>query len=290
MESKFVKIKGNYNIHYLEEGDSEKVLVLLHGIPVNSSLYKKVIPQLSKNYRVIAPDFIGFGKSDKPINFEYKLKNYTEMFKDFLNALNIKKVSLGAMDLGLMVALNYAVNNPKNIDNLILFEGFVLPIEIGIKNMNLISRLSLSLAKNDKIAQDLLVKNGEKSIKNFINAGLMNKLTDSELYEYIEQFKDEGIRKKVWFEGIGPHTIKKDRSLSETVSKNFEKLKNSSFPILLLYGEPGQAIKSSSIELIKNNIKNITVKSVGRGKHFLPLDCSEKMAQEIISFGEKNKI
>lgn len=283
MESKFVKIKGNYNIHYLEEGDSEKVLVLLHGIPVNSSLYKKVIPLLSKDYRVITPDFIGFGKSDKPLNFEYNLKGYTEMFKSFVNALNLKNFSLGAMDLGLMVAVDYAVNHPKNIKNLILFEGFILPIELGIKNMGLLSRMSLSLAKNDKIAQDIFIKNGKNSVKKFINGGLINKLSENELFEYVEQFDNEAIRKKVWYEGVGPHTIKKDKVLSETVTKNYEKLKKSSFPILLLHVEPGQTIKVSSIELLKKDIPKLIVKSLGNGKHFLPLDVPEKLAHVILN-------
>jgi len=284
MESKFVKIKGNYNIHYLEEGDSENVLILLHGIPVNSSLYKKVIPLLSKNFRVIAPDFIGFGKSDKPLNFEYNLKGYTDMFKSFVNSINLKNFSLGAMDLGLMVAVDYAVNHPKNIKDLILFEGFILPIELGIKNMGLLSRISLSLAKNDKIAQDIFIKNGKNSVKKFINGGLINKLSENELFEYVEQFDNEALRKKVWYEGVGPHTIKKDKVLSETVTKNYEKLKKSSFPILLLHVEPGQTIKVSSIELLKKDIPKLIVKSIGNGKHFLPLDVPEKLTHAILNF------
>jgi len=95
-----------------------------------------------------------------------------------------------------MVAVDYAVNHPKNIKDLILFEGFILPIELGIKNMGLLSRISLSLAKNDKIAQDIFIKNGKNSVKKFINGGLINKLSENELFEYVEQFDNEALRKK----------------------------------------------------------------------------------------------
>lgn len=284
MESKFVKIKGNYNIHYLEEGQREHTLILLHGIPVNSSVYEKLIPLLSKNFRVIAPDFIGFGNSDKPLDFDYNLRNYTDMFKAFVNALNLEKFSLAAMDLGLMVAINYAMNNPKTVKNLIMFEGFILPIETTIKNMGFSSRFALSLMKNDKISKDLIIKNGEKTISSFINSGLINKLSDPNLEKYATQFKDKNLRKKLWYEGLGFHTIKTDKILAETIKSNYEKLKKSKLPKLLLAGVPGQVVKSSTINLIKTEIPKIEIKYIGKGKHFLPLDAPENIAKEILEF------
>lgn len=284
MESKFVKIKGNYNIHYLEEGQGEHTLILLHGIPVNSSIYEKLIPLLSKNFRIIAPDFIGFGNSDKPLDFEYSIKNYTDMLKNFLNALNLKNFSLVAMDFGLIVAINYIINNPKYPKNLIMFEGFILPVDITIKKMGFFSRLALTFMKNDKISKDLIIKNGEKTIKSFINTGLINKLSHMELEKYTLPFKNKDLREKVFYKGLGSHTIKTDVFLSQIIKKNYEKLKKSDIPKLLLVAEPGQVIKTSTVNFIKTEIHQIEIRNIGKGKHFLPIDTPENMAKEILGF------
>ncbi|MDP4182793.1 MAG: alpha/beta fold hydrolase, partial [Bacillota bacterium] len=69
MKSNFVTING-YKILYLEAGTKEPVILLMHGIPTNTYIWRNVIPRLSSAARVIAIDMIGFGKSDKPVDIE----------------------------------------------------------------------------------------------------------------------------------------------------------------------------------------------------------------------------
>lgn len=289
MESKFIKIRGDYNIHYLEAGQSEKVLILLHGLPVNSSIYKEIIIPLSEKFKVIAPDFIGFGKSDKPINFSYDLNSYTEMLKNFLNAMGIHKCSMLAMDLGLLVALNLGVNNQKYINSLILFEGILLPVEKTINNMKFTFRFTHYLMKNRKIAQDILIKNGKKSAKSFINSGVIRKLNPELLEEFSSQFENLALNKKLWFEGIGMHQITTNKELIDNIKNNYEKLKKSHIPLCILYASPGQTITNSTINELKIELPRSVFLNIGKGKHFLPLDCSEKIVKSIEYFLEELK-
>ena len=66
MTERFVSVEEN-NIRYLDFGDSDKTLVLIHGLGASAERWEKVIPDLQKRFRVIVPDLIGFGQSDKPL-------------------------------------------------------------------------------------------------------------------------------------------------------------------------------------------------------------------------------
>ena len=87
MNEKTVKIDGN-NIRYVEDGNSEKNLLLIHGLGASAERWEFVIPQFSKNFRVIVPDLIGFGLSDKPM-VDYTTDYLSNFIRDFLNELEI---------------------------------------------------------------------------------------------------------------------------------------------------------------------------------------------------------
>ena len=83
-------------LHYLDEGNKEsrETILLLHGEPSWSYLYRHFIPSL-KQYRVIAPDLIGFGKSDKPAQkSDYTYQRHVDWIREFIESLNLKNVTL----------------------------------------------------------------------------------------------------------------------------------------------------------------------------------------------------
>ena len=94
---------GNYNIAYVDEGPRDgEVIVFVHGMPTNSWLWRKIIPQLTAvGLRVIAPDLLGFGASDKPANpSEYTLERQSKRIIALLDQLGIQKWTQVAHDLG----------------------------------------------------------------------------------------------------------------------------------------------------------------------------------------------
>ena len=92
---------GHLRMHYIDEGEGELILCL-HGQPSWSYLYRKMIPILvSAGYRVVAPDLIGFGKSDKPIDREnYTYENHIVWMNELLNSLNLTDITLVGQDWG----------------------------------------------------------------------------------------------------------------------------------------------------------------------------------------------
>ena len=84
LEEKFLQIDGN-KIRYLESGNSEKILVLIHGLGASAERWDQVIPLFADEYRVVVPDLIGFGHSDKPM-VDYTPDFFSEFLEKFFDA------------------------------------------------------------------------------------------------------------------------------------------------------------------------------------------------------------
>lgn len=110
---------GELRMHYLDEGRQfSKVALLLHGEPTWSYLYRNMIPILVKNgIRVIAPDFIGFGKSDKPSDRgSYSYNGHVDWINIFFRKLNLKNVTLFGQDWGGLIGLRLLCDNQESFD------------------------------------------------------------------------------------------------------------------------------------------------------------------------------
>lgn len=104
---------------YTDVGDGDPV-VLLHGIPTWSFLYHDVIPQLSQHCRVLAPDFLGHGYSDRRDRFDRSLRAQTDAILRFLEILGLEKATFVGHDTGGGVALITAVEHPDRVERLVL--------------------------------------------------------------------------------------------------------------------------------------------------------------------------
>lgn len=115
---------GQLRMHYLDEGEGE-ILLCLHGQPSWSYLYRKMIPLLTDaGYRVIAPDLIGFGRSDKPTEREdYTYANHVFWMKQFIEGLDLKRVTLICQDWGSLIGLRLAAENDARFSRILLANG-----------------------------------------------------------------------------------------------------------------------------------------------------------------------
>lgn len=106
---------GSLRFHYLDEGPSDgEIILCLHGQPTWSYLYRKMIPILTTaGYRVIAPDLIGFGRSDKPTKrSDYTYANHVAWLESFLIGLGIRDITLMCQDWGGLIGLRVLTQNP----------------------------------------------------------------------------------------------------------------------------------------------------------------------------------
>lgn len=119
------KIEG-LNIFYREAGNPNKpTIVLLHGYPTSSHMFRNLITDLSVHYHVIAPDYPGFGRSEQPpmADFDYTFHNMSVLVEGLLDRLKVKKYSLYLMDYGAPIGFRIAERNPKKVESLIIQNG-----------------------------------------------------------------------------------------------------------------------------------------------------------------------
>jgi pimeloyl-ACP methyl ester carboxylesterase len=104
---------------------SVKVILLLHGFPSSSHMFRNLIPILATQYRVIAPDLPGFGFTVVPPErkYEYTFTNLTHTIQAFLDTLNIQKFAVYIFDYGAPVALRLALNRPQAITAIVTQNG-----------------------------------------------------------------------------------------------------------------------------------------------------------------------
>ncbi len=115
----YVEVNG-LRVHYLDEGEGEVVLCL-HGEPSWSFLYRKMIPILSANHRVVAPDFIGFGRSDKlTAQADYSFKLQHDTLVAFIEQLELEHITLVVQDWGGLIGLPVATEIPEHIARLVI--------------------------------------------------------------------------------------------------------------------------------------------------------------------------
>ncbi len=153
----------NLDIFYREAGPVDApTIVLLHGFPTSSHMYRDLIPKLAEDYHVIAPDYPGFGNSSMPSvdSFDYSFDTLAKITDKFLEKVGAEKYSLYLMDYGAPVGFRIATKHPERVEGLIIQNGnaydeglrdFWKPIKAYWKDKN---------AANAKVLSDSLLTIG----------------------------------------------------------------------------------------------------------------------------------
>jgi haloalkane dehalogenase len=155
-------------MHYVDEGKSDHVIVMVHGNPIWSFAYRHLIKGLSDTFRCIAVDHIGFGLSDKPENWDYQAESHAENLKNLLDSLNIQTLTLVVEDWGGPIGLSYALNYPDKVKSLVIMNTWCWSVKYDphfekfssfmggalgrflVKRFNFFARVVLKQAFGDK--------------------------------------------------------------------------------------------------------------------------------------------
>lgn len=114
------------DIFYREAGDkAAPTIILMHGFPTDSHMFRNLIPMLAEKFHVIAPDYPGFGQSSMPpvTDFEYSFDNLARIMDKFFEELQLDKYSLYVMDYGAPIGYRIAVKHPERVQALVVQNG-----------------------------------------------------------------------------------------------------------------------------------------------------------------------
>jgi haloalkane dehalogenase len=156
----------NEQMSYVDAGDPGATpVLLLHGNPTWSFLFRKMIPHIAERRRVVAPDMVGFGLSSKPASAGYhSLERHAQNLARLIDVLRLRRLTLVLHDFGGPVGLNYAVAHADNVERIVLVNSWLEPLPAGLR-----PRLpfALRLASSDGVGEFL-----DSAFNLSVNAGL----------------------------------------------------------------------------------------------------------------------
>ena len=268
----FIDIDG-FRIGYHRSGKGEPML-LVHGITTYSFIWRQLIPSLSKQFDLIAPDLLGCGKSDKPTGVSYSIRAQAEILIKLLTKLNIEKVHLVAHDIGGGVAQIMAVTHPERIHTLTLINSIgydYWPVQPIITMRTPVIR-QLAMAIMDFGMLTSLVRRGIYH---------KERVTD----ELMDLFRSP-LKTKEGRRGF----LILAKSLDNLHLMAIEdKLKNMELPVLIIRGEDDVYLSPAISERLRRDIKGSRLVRIEAGGHFIQEDEPEQLIEAITSFiAEKN--
>ena len=117
---------GDTRMHYVDEGDGAETVLCLHGEPTWSYLYRQMIPPLAERQRIVAPDMVGFGKSDKyPALEDYSFQMHYDKLVGLIDALDLHNITLVCQDWGGLLGLTIAANHGDRFARLVVLNTFL---------------------------------------------------------------------------------------------------------------------------------------------------------------------
>lgn len=112
-----------FRMHYVEEGSGPETLLLLHGEPTWSYLFRQQIPIWAARHRVIAVDHMGFGKSETPQDRTYRLQDHIDNLERFVLGLDLRDLTLVMHDFGGPAGMGLAIRHPERIKRIVSVNG-----------------------------------------------------------------------------------------------------------------------------------------------------------------------
>ncbi len=269
MSSRYVEVEG-LKIHYVSAGEGAPVL-LIHGFPTSSHLWRNVMPEVAKGHRAIAIDLPGYGLSDKPLGIDYDFFFFERVLEGFLDALGITKTALVVHDLGGPVGLFWAVHHPERLTQLIILNTLVYPETSWAVKLFLIA---LRLPG----VRDYLVS--PKGLVAAMKLGVVHKdrLNREALTPYTAPFVDAAARQALIKAGSGLGI----KGLAEIG----QKLPSLQVTVRIIYGEKDRALPdvAKTMQRVKGDIPNAQITSLPNCGHFLQEDEPERVGQLISEF------
>jgi len=275
----------DFEIAYLDlnpRAAASPTLVLLHGVPSSSWLYRKMLPPLQSHFRVIAIDLLGYGSSSKPKSdgFIYQPQAQADYVEAVLDHLEVDSYQLGFHDMGGLIAwelIERDLNGAKAISSLhvmntiIAAQGFNHP---KVKKGTVARAMSNAFSNAGTSAAALEMT--------FNNMGLTSnaQLSENECFGYVAPMR-EGSSQALYdfYTGF-------DEAMFARLEKQIESLERFTGTVNIMWGAQDKVLTTEQIPILEAALRNATInKEIFENQaHFLPEEIPERLATKILAF------
>ncbi|MEM1003064.1 MAG: alpha/beta fold hydrolase [Bacteroidota bacterium] len=280
----YVTVNGSKMAYTDSKTAAKPVMVLLHGLPDNNFLYRDVIPELKADFRVIAPDHIGYGLSDRP-DLEYSFTTLSNYLEGFVKELNLTEIHLVVTDVGGPAGLGFAARNPDLISSITMYETLWLPVD-DLENSNYAPPFQEFLinVRTPEVGEEIVV--AQNQMLAFLNQLTVSEMSDAVQEVYAYPWLEEESR-TVMLETSRSIPVAGDPADSKAMFDNYGAyLTNNNVPKLVILATPGAISPPDYVDTAVNtfaNIQSATIEEVG---HFITEDKPVEFANVVADFIE----
>lgn len=281
-QSHYLKIE-RHNYHYIEEGEGEPIL-MLHGNPTWSFYYRKLALNLKRKYRVIVPDHMGCGLSDKPEPYPYSLAIHIDNLSRFVEEKKLDKITLVVHDWGGAIGFGWAVENPEKVKRLVVFNTAAF----------LSSRIppSISLCRLPVIG-DILVRGFNAFARSAITfrfaTSKPERFTSAVKAGYLAPYNSWKNRVAIQ-RFVRDIPLKPEHPSYETLKSIEERLHLlTQKPMLIIWGMNDFCFNAHFLEMWMRRFPKAEVHKIEDAGHYVVEDAYERIIPQIKDFMEKNR-
>ena len=268
-ESKYIDA-GDTRIHYIDEGDGP-TLLLLHGNPSWSFLYRKMIPRLRDRYRCVAPDYPGFGLTVAPPDYRYTPREHSRALEAFVDALKLEGAIAMVQDWGGPVGLGLAGRRPE------LFRGFVIGNTFAWPLTDFRVKVFSTTMGGPPGRLAAYAFNGV--VKFFMKEGVRTGLTKDELAMYLAPFAERSSRKATF---ISPWLLTRSEVYLNEVQQGLTQLRDR--PALIAWGTADFAFREAERKRFESAFPDHHVTLLPGSGHFVQEDAPEAICDALLEW------
>jgi haloalkane dehalogenase len=291
----YIEVDG-MRMHYVDEGrDNMKTIFLLHGQPSWSYLYRHMIPEfVAAGYRVIAPDLIGFGRSDKPASSDtHHYQAHVDWMTSFVQQLGIKNAAVFMQDWGGMIGLRVLANNPDWASHLVVANTALGnakgPFKYILPRMLKAMRIFAGNASIDDLAAKqsygnwagYFLRSKNIEIGKVMQILTTSKLSPSEMAAYDAPFSDSRFF-------AGPRKMPQIVAAQQDEGRDaWAKLGQSSRPVLTLFSDKDPFLADQGIDKQFQALPGAASQpheTITNASHFLQEDSGAEIAGKVVKW------
>ncbi|EMA39212.1 haloalkane dehalogenase [Halococcus hamelinensis] len=276
-EANFVDV-GGPEMAYVDEGSGDETFLCLHGEPTWGYLYRKLVPTLAEAGRVVVPDFVGFGRSEKYDDpAEYSFRMHYDSLVNFVEALDLTDVTLVCQDWGGILGLSVAGHHPERFARLV-------PMNTGIPSGD------QEMPEAWETFRQFVEDADELPVSLFVENATSTDIPEEVLAAYEAPFPEESYKAgaRVWPDMVprkgGGEGTEITRPAAERLSA-WEK------PAFVLFSD-SDPITTPDRDPLRDLIPTASEQPdvwIEGGGHFLQEDAGEEIAERIVDFVERTR-
>jgi len=255
---------------YRELGSGPAVL-LLHGWPTSSLLWRAIMPQLARHNRVIAPDLPGFGASDKPLGVRYTFAFFESLLNGLCAALKVEDFALGVHDIGGPIGIHWALTRPERVRKLALLNTLVYP-EFSADVVDFVRRCATPGLREQLTSPE--------ELSSLIRDGVERpgSISDELLAAMLAPFREPPAREALALAAIGLSS----RGFHEIAGR----LSELRMPVRIVYGERDRLLPdvAQTLARVQRDLPHAVTSALPECGHFLQEDAPDRVGALLAEF------